>query len=362
MVSIGFLNRYRLSATLVLILLSTSSLPLLVSLVPTVLAQNPSCGDTITTDTTLSANIGPCSGNGLVIEANGITLNCAGHTISGSFADSGIYMTGHTGVKVKNCNSTNFANGFYLLLSNSSTFTSNTANNDSAGFNINNSTHDAFTKNRANKDGLGIGSVSSSHNTFSMNAADHDGLGISLENSSSNTLTLNDANNDGLGIGLGWVCLPVCGASFDNTVTKNTADNNYVGFNLTGSFKSTFVGNTANNNKYGGFGLTESSNDILSGNKANSNGYDGFSLDFNAFSNTITKNTANDNQVGYVLNDTARANTLTMNTANNNKQYGFYDGSSGSGTKGTANNYMSNVCKGNKKGGSSPSGLGSPQQ
>lgn len=43
---------------------------------------NPQCGDEITTNTVLTADVGPCtSGNGLVIAADNITLNLNGHKV-----------------------------------------------------------------------------------------------------------------------------------------------------------------------------------------------------------------------------------------------------------------------------------------
>ncbi|MGH9153577.1 MAG: right-handed parallel beta-helix repeat-containing protein [Acidimicrobiales bacterium] len=41
------------------------------------------CGDVITQDTTLTANVGPCPGTGLVVAADGVTLDLGGHTVMG---------------------------------------------------------------------------------------------------------------------------------------------------------------------------------------------------------------------------------------------------------------------------------------
>lgn len=41
------------------------------------------CGDVITEDTTLTADVGPCAGEGIIVAADGITLDLGGHTISG---------------------------------------------------------------------------------------------------------------------------------------------------------------------------------------------------------------------------------------------------------------------------------------
>lgn len=42
------------------------------------------CGDTITTDTTLTADLLACPGDGLIIGADNITLDCDGHKVTGT--------------------------------------------------------------------------------------------------------------------------------------------------------------------------------------------------------------------------------------------------------------------------------------
>ena len=46
-------------------------------------ASNVSCGDTITTDTTLHKDLVNCPNNGIVIGADNVTLDLNGHTIDG---------------------------------------------------------------------------------------------------------------------------------------------------------------------------------------------------------------------------------------------------------------------------------------
>jgi parallel beta-helix repeat protein len=60
------------------------------------------CGATLTKSTTLTADILHCAGTALVIGADGITVNLAGHTISGSNAtgSEGIANDGHAGVRI----------------------------------------------------------------------------------------------------------------------------------------------------------------------------------------------------------------------------------------------------------------------
>ncbi len=77
------------------------------------LANHVSCGDTITTDTALDGDLVNCPNNGIVIGADGITLDLAGHQIDGDgatavgcnpeteFCDNGVTNDGHDGVTIK---------------------------------------------------------------------------------------------------------------------------------------------------------------------------------------------------------------------------------------------------------------------
>lgn len=61
-----------------------------------------SCGDTITQDTRLDSDLIDCPGNGLVIGADGITLDLRGHTIDGRGGGIGVdNSAGHDGVTIQ---------------------------------------------------------------------------------------------------------------------------------------------------------------------------------------------------------------------------------------------------------------------
>ena len=182
------------------------------------------CGITITTSTTLDVSLGPCPNDGLIIAANGITLNCAGYIVSGeNNAVAGIVLGGMTGVTIKNCDVTGFQYGFYLSDSSSNTFTGNTANQNSVyGFYLGDSSSNTLTGNTASSNELvGFYFSDSSSNTFTGNTANSNQLwGFYLTGSSSNILTGNTANSDGLGFYLN--------GSSSNTLTGNTANHDLV--------------------------------------------------------------------------------------------------------------------------------------
>jgi parallel beta-helix repeat protein len=81
-----------------------------------------SCGDTITADTTLEADLTDCPSNGLVIGADNLILDLNGHTISGDgklvrrcprrqLCDFGLANDGHDGATVRNGSVRGFGTG-----------------------------------------------------------------------------------------------------------------------------------------------------------------------------------------------------------------------------------------------------------
>ena len=77
-------------------------------------ASHVECGEEITADTTLDSDLADCPNNGIVIGADGISLDLAGHRIDGDgapavscnpeveFCDIGISNDGYDGVTIKN--------------------------------------------------------------------------------------------------------------------------------------------------------------------------------------------------------------------------------------------------------------------
>ena len=61
-------------------------------------SAKPGCGATITRSTTLTADVGPCTGDGLIVTANHVTLDLAGHRIFGATPES----TSFVGVRLRN--------------------------------------------------------------------------------------------------------------------------------------------------------------------------------------------------------------------------------------------------------------------
>jgi hypothetical protein len=176
-----------------------------------------SCGDVITKNTTLVADIGPCPGNGIIIGADNIRLNLNGHTISGTPGPgdgnaagirlpfrTGVTITGHPGKSGKTGTVTGFDAG--LVVNGGS---GNTIENLVVRDNIGPDDPDVAL-------GDGIVLVSSANNRITNNVVAHngtyDGIGVLGLDSNGNSITGNvvednvgvssDAAQPGYGTGI----------------------------------------------------------------------------------------------------------------------------------------------------------------
>jgi len=327
-----------------------------------------SCGDTITSDTILTNDLLNCPGNGITMGASGITLDCDGHTISGSGSGNyrGIYLSSRNNNVIENCNIENFYNGIYLSSSDSNTLTGNTANsNNNYGIFIYYSSNNTLTGNTADLNNYGIYLSSSANtNTLTNNTANSNYYGIRLSSSDSNTLTGNTADLNNYGIYLS-------SSANTNTLTNNTANSNYHGIRLSYSDSNSFTSNTANSNYYGIL-LYSSNSNTLTGNTADLNewgiyitgfsesnilfqnsmsgNYRNFNID--SFDNTIdTTNTVNSRPVYYLSNiqnqvfdETTNAGFFACINCNNItvQNLALYNNSHGILLLGTNNSLISN--------------------
>ncbi len=169
-----------------------------------------------------------------------LTLDGAGYTVTGNGGSYGVYLSGRTGVTIKNLNVQKFCLGILASSSRNITLTDNTASNNYIGIQLQGCNDNKLTGNTANAN------------------AD---TGIVLTNNSSyNTLTGNTTLNNWYGIWLGW--------SISNTLTANTASNNGHGIGLQSSSNNTLTGNTVKSNDPYGIWLWvfSSNNEIYNNN------------------------------------------------------------------------------------------------
>jgi len=208
-------------------------------------SPQPQCGDVITTDTTLHKDLVNCPNNGIVIGADGITLDLNGHTIDGDgtpaagcdpvteFCDTGVVNFGHEGVTVMHGSmrqleaGVNFGkvrhNRLLGISASGNRFIGIQLFNSSRGLIRNSSGNDSFRPH----DGTGLGLFDSDrvriiHNSFRHNAGDH---AILMLDSNHNLIKGNRlSRNDGEGI--------LMGGGERNRITRNRLARNRAGIDV----------------------------------------------------------------------------------------------------------------------------------
>jgi parallel beta-helix repeat protein/surface protein len=201
------------------------------------------CGDTITSTTTLTADLN-CSGTALIIDADNITLDCAGYTLTGDGTGDGIYLSGRTGVTINNCTTNVFSYGMHLSYSTNNTINNATADaNTSTGFMFDTGSNDnTLSSSTASLNTpYAVFFRSNSGNTITGNQFNSNGQGPTLENSNTTTITNNTVSlstYDGMHI---W-------QSDSNIINSNTISSNTVnGISLYNSNLNTISNNYFNN-------------------------------------------------------------------------------------------------------------------
>ncbi|MDQ2826902.1 MAG: right-handed parallel beta-helix repeat-containing protein [Actinomycetota bacterium] len=256
------------------------------------------CGQTITQSTTLTADLGPCSSNGLVIGADGITLDLGGHRIFGTTTTgdlAGVLVQGRQGVTVRNGTVTDFDGGVVILSGSGNTVTGITARHNL---------------------GAAFGQTGPSTALY--------GDGILVQGSSSNRIVNNVADNNGPFSGIGVIqgdsdhpAVPPAPAPF-NLIQNNSVTNNVAC--RTGS--SPFCDNDGIRIEPNVTDTTITANNVVG------NGLDGISLFGGTTRNSVLSNSVVGNGFrGAVTGDGIRvfglANSINNNTAYRNANSGI---------------------------------------
>lgn len=244
------------------VILASSSVLVLSS--PHYASAATSCGDTITTSTTLTSDLVGCAGDGIDVGASNIVLNCNGHAISGTSSSSnGIFLPFDiTGVTIENCFINSFGIGIYLegLQTNSyDKIIGNTISESGiVGVSIQSSNHNTIKNNVVTQSvGEGFFSQGSSYNYYAGNTASNtiDGNGFLLIGGSTNNKLFDNKASSNMGTD-GFV---LSSDSIKNVLIRNSADNNQgYGFEDQTSGKGT--AGTANR-----YNLDECSGNVLGG-------------------------------------------------------------------------------------------------
>jgi parallel beta-helix repeat protein len=272
----------------------------------------------------------------IVITADDVVLDCAGHTVSGPTtraSSGGIEFVNVSGVTIRNCVVTGFeVNGIYGFGSTGVRLQRNTlVANGNHGIHLHAATDTVIARNTVRDNGIdkptiGIVLTESASTIIRSNVVTgHQWCGIALfDGTAGSTIARNTVTGNYSGI-------LVQDESNDNVVRANTASRNTHGISILAARRNVVDGNTANSNEYVAFSADwGSASNTFSGNTANRNN-DGFAL-HGANSNVVTGNTANRNRhAGFLAWDGAGDNTLSGNTATGNAWFDAYDEGTGAG-------------------------------
>lgn len=372
-----------------LVLGVTLALGLLSAIPGVAFAAQPSCGDTLMADTTLTANL-DCSayaGDALYMGKNRIVLNLNGHTITGWTGDdsySGVDTNEYNHVKIKNGTINGFDSAVYLDYSSDSVVRNLTIHGEAAdpdemgvhvyygaaniidnnhmsgdlyyGLNMYGAAGTWVTNNSMIVDEYGVYSEYDSRDHFINNDIQSGYAGFYDDYSGHSRYIGNTTSGGDYGFYLdcdtyGWVVLQdnnVTGADsygiytyycydsesgagslFKNNVTSMNDDGSGNGYGWYDyySINSKWLYNTANDNAEHGFYFYEPGNAIIRHNVAKRNGYSGFYLDDNY-------------SAGYY-----NADDFSFNIANWNGDFGHYGSYAVPGTGNVARHNGSDNCR-----------------
>lgn len=139
------------------------------------------CGSTITESVTLTTDLLDCPSHGLIVEANDVMIDCAGHTIRGLGAanSNGIQSNGTTGVTIKNCVIENFTNGILIQDASDHTVADSTFRNAQwAGIHVRRSTNSVIQGSRFENGYFGAYLVEVANTEINDNNFDHNYAGV----------------------------------------------------------------------------------------------------------------------------------------------------------------------------------------
>jgi parallel beta-helix repeat protein len=325
------------------------------------------CGATLTKSTTLTADLLHCPGTGLVIGADGITVNLAGHTISGTNAagGEGIANDGHPNVRILGGRISDFrvngvgirgaqaaivrglsirrigagglegepvSAGIAIVDSPGSQAAQNDVQNvvsafQSDGIDVLNSPGALVQGNRLSHNNWnGLVLIASSGSRIVGNDLDANGNNGTEVNGASDSvwMTGNEADgNASFGI--------VLGSARDAHVVGNSAKGNDVGFLFFDLHDSLISLNSVSGNREGldlAGGQFGSDGNQLIGNVASRNGSTGIALFEAANNNLVARNVANENQGpvgsgGGIVVAASTGNQVIGNIANANLDSGI---------------------------------------
>ncbi|MFC1697612.1 NosD domain-containing protein, partial [Nanoarchaeota archaeon] len=254
------------------------------------------------------------SGDCIDIQANDVTLDCNGFSISGDTTGRGIYINGYNGSIIRNCDVSNFYDGILFYESSNNNITNlNSNNNDRNGIYLQSNSEDNTITNSTFNNNYQFGiNIDSNDNTIINCSAKYNNHGINLDNQR-NVITNSYFNNNTLyGIYIN---------SLKNNVTNSYAENNSVGIYIYTSSSNIIQNCSVNNNHDKGIHISgtssfKSSNNNIINNNIKNNGdgiyFGGYGQSNNFTNNIINGNNDNKYQIDLLVG--TNYNNLFINT------------------------------------------------
>jgi parallel beta-helix repeat protein len=277
---------------------------LLVAVPGDALANHVSCGDVITQDTTLDSDLIDCPGDGLVIGADGIALDLAGHVIdgissAGAHGARGVVGTSTTACPVGCSRGVTIESGtirqFFLGIELNSLSTPDDApasirrltitdtamamevslanvhierNSMDAGLSVGASRHTVIERNHVSNGGIGIAGGASSRVERNL-VTGGDLFGIRVSDSTDNVLVRNVVSGNGVGI-------DATDSAYRTRIERNLVYDNAGDGIRVECCESHILANVATGNGDDGIHVTSGSDEfgpnVITGNAANYNG------------------------------------------------------------------------------------------
>jgi nitrous oxidase accessory protein NosD len=215
-------------------------------------AASDLCGATVVGDLTLHHDL-TCTGNGLVVGADGVRIDLAGHTITGAGTGAGVLIVGRSGVWVTGGQITNFTAGVLVNNSSGVVIKHMTLSSNGEGVDLQTAARGTTIKENALYDNRARGVMmraNSVDNVVKENSFAGNNTGVALNGTLGATVKENlilSSRADGIRVNV-----PASG----NLVAENTIDGSPIGidFRLTGEawpVNNTFRENRISNNTCG---------------------------------------------------------------------------------------------------------------
>jgi parallel beta-helix repeat protein len=271
------------------------------------------CGQTITRTVTLANDLTNCSGDGLVIGADNITVDLNGKTVDGVGLGVGIRNDGYHNVAITNGTVQEFDYGVALKAAASNFVTYLTlTRNEFAGVQLTDSDQNQLLNNtidRQGNDGIVLLADSNANSVRNNTISSNGGTGLFVHNSIGNLFQF---NNIATGADRG-VLLE---GSSNNTLVSNMVSNNSdSGISLQlGSNNNTLHSNTITGNGDAGLVVSDSEGTQILSNTIRQSGDSGIFLE-RSNGSTIKDNNISLNPGGIELNSSNR-NLIQANTVN----------------------------------------------